>query len=99
MNKAQLIDAVAKAVGTKKEAQAAVDTVLDAITKSLKRGEPVTLIGFGTFRVRTRKARAARSPGTGEGLTIPARRIPVFQPGKRLRAAVGGPSGTGDGEP
>ena len=74
MNKADLIEAVAEVVGTKKEAAAAVDAMLDAIKKSLKKGEPVTLVGFGTFKVAKRKARKGRNPQTGEEIKIPARK-------------------------
>ncbi len=88
MNKAQLVDTVARVVSTKKEAQAAVDTVLDSIASSLRRGESVTLVGFGTFGVRMRKARSGRNPRTGEILRIPAKRVPVFKPGKKLKATV-----------
>lgn len=82
------MDAVAKYVCTKKEAQAAVDCVLDTIRKSLKKGETVTLVGFGTFGVKKRKARTGRNPRTGETLRIAAKRVPVFKPGKWLKESV-----------
>ncbi len=88
MNKAQLVDAVANVVSTRRQAQAAVDTVLGAVTKSLRMGEPVTLVGFGTFMVRARKARTGRNPRTGEVIMIPAKRVPVFRAGKKLKAAI-----------
>ncbi|HDD64615.1 MAG TPA: HU family DNA-binding protein [Firmicutes bacterium] len=88
MNKADLIEAVAEVVGTKKEAAAAVDAMLDAIKKSLKKGEPVTLVGFGTFKVAKRKARKGRNPQTGEEIKIPAKKVPVFKPGSELKKAV-----------
>ena len=65
MNKAELVNAVAKAVATKKDAAAAVDATLDAITASMKKGQAVTLVGFGTFKVVRRKARTGRNPRTG----------------------------------
>ncbi len=88
MNKTALIDAVSKTTSTKKEARAVVDTVLETITKSLKKKEAVTLVGFGTFAVRKRKARTGRNPQTGEKLKISAKNIPVFKPGKALKEAV-----------
>ena len=66
MNKTDLVDEVAKVVGTKKEAQEAVECVLDSITKALKENEAVSLVGFGTFKVSNRKARTGRNPQTGK---------------------------------
>ncbi|MCK9266000.1 HU family DNA-binding protein [bacterium] len=88
MNKAGLIEAVAKVVSTKKEAAAAVDAVLDAIKGSLKKGNPVTLVGFGTFSVAKRKARKGRNPQTGEEIKIAAKKVPVFKAGSDLKKAV-----------
>jgi nucleoid DNA-binding protein len=88
MNKSDLIDAVSKVTCTKKEAEAAVNTFLDAITRALKKKEEVTLIGFGTFAVKKRKARTGRNPQTGEKIRISARKVPVFRPGKALREAI-----------
>lgn len=88
MNKAQLVDAVAKVVCSKKEAAAAVDAVLDAITSSLKKGQAVTLVGFGTFKVAKRKARTGRNPRTGEKIKISAKKVPVFKAGSELKKAV-----------
>ena len=88
MNKASLIDAVSKATSTKKEAKAAVEAMLEAIAKSLKKKEDVTLVGFGTFAVKKRKARTGRNPQTGEKLKISAKKVPVFRPGKGLKEAV-----------
>jgi len=89
MNKANLIDAVAKVTKTKKSACAAVDCVIDTITKALKKKEDVTLIGFGTFAARKRKARNGRNPQTGAKIKIKAKTVPVFKPGKALKDAVG----------
>ena len=66
MNKGDLVNVVAGVLETKKDAQAAVDCVLDTIVKTLKRGSDVTLVGFGTFKVASRKARKGRNPQTGE---------------------------------
>jgi len=88
MNKAQLIDEVGKVTCTKKEAGMAVDATLAAIQKALKKGEAVTLVGFGTFGVNKRKARMGRNPQTGAVLKIEAKKVPVFKAGKGLKDAV-----------
>ena len=88
MNKKELIDEVAKAMNTKKEAQAAVDCVFSTITKALKKKDTVTLVGFGTFKVNKRKARKGRNPRTGEKIKIKAKNVPKFVPGKALKDAV-----------
>ena len=89
MNKAELIDAVAEAADLNKaSATRAVDAVLDNITSSLKSGDQVTLVGFGTFVVRSRAARSGRNPQTGETIQIKASRVPAFKPGKALKDAV-----------
>ena len=88
MNKADLIEAVAGVTSTKKEAAAAVDCVLDAIAKALKKKEDVTLVGFGTFTVKKRKARSGRNPQTGEKIKIKAKSVPAFRPGKALKDAI-----------
>ncbi len=89
MNKAELIDAVAEGADiSKADATRAVDTVVDQITKTLQKGEQVTLIGFGTFAVKDRAARTGRNPRTGEPLNIPASKVPGFKAGKALKDAV-----------
>ena len=88
MNKADLVKEVAKVVKTRKDAQAAVDRVFSAITGALKRGQAVTLVGFGTFKVQQRKARQGRNPQTGAPLHIAARKAPRFVAGKALKDAV-----------
>ncbi len=88
MNKGDLVGQVAKAVGTKKEAQAAVDCVFSSITKALKKKDSVTLVGFGTFKVDKRKARKGRNPQTGEEIKIKAKRVPKFVAGKALKDAI-----------
>ena len=88
MNKGDLVNEVAKVVSTRKEAQAALDCVLDTITKTLKKKGEVPLVGFGTFKVTKRKARTGRSPRTGEEIKIKAQNVPKFSPGKALKDAV-----------
>ena len=88
MNKGDLINEVANVVSTKKEAQEAVDCVLASITKALKKGDTVTLVGFGTFKVTKRKARKGRNPQTGEEIKIKASKVAKFTPGKSLKEAV-----------
>ena len=89
MNKTELIDAVAEGADISKAAATrAVDTVLDSISKSLANGDPVTLVGFGTFSVKDRAARTGRNPRTGEPIDIPAAKVPGFKAGKALKDAV-----------
>lgn len=89
MNKGELIDAVGAQAGlAKAEATRAVDAVLDAITGALKNGDAVSLVGFGTFAVKARAARAGRNPRTGETIEIAATKTPGFKAGKALKDAV-----------
>lgn len=89
MNKAELIDAVADSADISKAAAGrAVDGTLEAITKALKKGDTVTLVGFGTFSVRKRQARNGRNPQTGEIIKIKASKAPGFKPGKALKDAL-----------
>jgi DNA-binding protein HU-beta len=89
MNKAELIDAVADAADISKAAAArSVDTVLEVITESLKKGNAVTLVGFGTFNTRRREARTGRNPRTGEPIQIGASNLAVFKAGKGLKDAL-----------
>ena len=88
MNKKDLVDEVAEVVGAKKQAQMAVECVFASITGALKRGESVTIVGFGTFKVDKRKARKGRNPQTGETITIGARNVPKFLAGKALKEAL-----------
>jgi len=88
MNKADLVNEVAKVVKTKKEAQAAVDCVFATITNALKKGDAVTLVGFGTFKIQQRKARKGRNPQTGAEIFIEARKVPRFVAGKPLKDGV-----------
>jgi DNA-binding protein HU-beta len=89
MNKAELIEQVAKqAKMTKVDAEMVLNTALDTIKKSVKKGEDVTLIGFGTFTRSKRKARAGRNPQTGKEIKIPAMTVPKFRPGREFKDAV-----------
>lgn len=89
MNKTELVDAIAaKADLSKKDSKAALEAALEAITESLKKGEPVQLIGFGTFKVNQRSARTGRNPQTGKEIKIPASKVPSFVSGKALKDAV-----------
>jgi DNA-binding protein HU-beta len=89
MNKAELIDAVSGRTGLQKaDATKAVDAVFDAITAALKSGDGVSLLGFGTFTVKARAARAGRNPRTGETIEIAASKVPGFKAGKALKDAV-----------
>ncbi|MBR2850227.1 MAG: HU family DNA-binding protein, partial [Clostridia bacterium] len=83
MNKTQLIDVVATKTGLKKkDAEAAVNAVNEAITEALKAGDKVQIIGFGTYEVKERAAREGRNPKTGETITIAASKTPAFSAGK-----------------
>jgi len=88
MNKGDLVNEVSKVVKTTKEAQAVVDCVLSSITGALRKGDSVSLIGFGTFKVTQRKARKGRNPQTGETIDIAASKVPKFVAGKALKEAV-----------
>lgn len=89
MNKTDLVNALADKTGmTKKDSGEALDTILDTIVDSLKRGEKVTVTGFGTFEVRHRDQRPGRNPQTGEEITIAARNVAAFRAGKNLKEAV-----------
>lgn len=89
MTKKELSEAVAKKTGlSNKGAAEAVDATLEAITKSLKKGQKVSLVGFGTFEVRKRKARMGINPQTKKPIKIPASKAPAFKPGKALKTAV-----------
>lgn len=88
MTKADLAAAVAETGMTKKQATAAVDTIIDSIKGALAKGESVRLVGFGTFSVKKRKARIGRNPRTGEELKIKAKKVPAFSAGKGLKDAV-----------
>ena len=89
MNKAELIDAVASATElSRADATRATDAVLDSIISTLGNGDQVTLVGFGTFSVRERAARAGRNPQTGETIQIKASKSPGFKAGKAFKDAL-----------
>jgi DNA-binding protein HU-beta len=89
MNKSELIAAVAKKADlSKKDAEAAVNATVEAVTKALTKGEKVQLVGFGTFEVRKRAAKQARNPQTGAVIKVPATKVPAFKAGKALKDAV-----------
>jgi DNA-binding protein HU-beta len=89
MNKADLVDRIAGACDiSKAQATTAIDTTVDSITSSLRKGDRVALIGFGTFSVSQRKARNGRNPQTGATIKIAARRVAKFTPGNELKKVV-----------
>ncbi len=89
MNKTELIATVAESTNlSKKDSEAAVSAVIDAITAALTQNERVQLVGFGTFEVKSRAARTGRNPKTKEPIKIPASKAPVFKAGKTLKDAI-----------
>jgi DNA-binding protein HU-beta len=89
MNKQELIAKIANDTGSSKaSAAAALESVLDGITRSLRKGDAITFVGFGTFKTTQRKARTARNPQTGATVKIPKRRVVRFSAGKALKQAV-----------
>ncbi len=89
MNKSQLIDKIAAGADISKAAAGrALDAIIASVTESLKGGDSVALVGFGTFDVRERSARTGRNPQTGKEIKIPAAKVPGFRAGKALKDAV-----------
>jgi DNA-binding protein HU-beta len=89
MTKAELVDAVAKSASlTKAAANMAVAAFVSSVSAALKKGERVSLVGFGSFEVLSRKARIGRNPQTGKEIKIAAAKVPKFRPGKALKMAV-----------
>jgi DNA-binding protein HU-beta len=89
MNKGQLIEVVANDANlTKAQAQAALDALVGTVKRTLRGGDKVTLVGFGTFSASTRAARMGRNPQTGQPIHIPARRVAKFSAGKALKDAI-----------
>ena len=89
MTKAELVEKAAKDAGISKAAAAeALDSFIDSVVKSVKKGNKVALVGFGTFSVSKRKARTGRNPQTGAAIKIPARKVPKFSAGKTFKDAV-----------
>lgn len=89
MNKSELVDSIAAAAGlTKADAGRAVDAFVKNVTRALRKGDTVSLVGFGTFSVRNRAARTGRNPRTGQAIYIAASKNPAFKAGKALKDAV-----------
>ncbi|BBE09974.1 DNA-binding protein HU alpha [Mycoavidus cysteinexigens] len=91
MNKQELFEAIAEECElSKTQAKAALESVLNQIAKALKKGEPVQLVGFGTFKVNQRSARTGRNPQTGKAIQIKAKKVPAFSAGQALKESVAG---------
>ena len=91
MNRQELIDALATKTGsTKSDAERNIAAILDTVSCASKKGDNVALVGFGTFDVRKRAARAGRNPATGETIKIKAAKVPAFKAGATLKSAVNG---------
>ena len=91
MTKAELISAVAEQSGLKKvDAEKAVAAFVASVTSTLKKGDKLSLVGFGTFSTATRAARKGQNPQTGKKISIPSATVPKFKPGKTLKDAVNG---------
>ena len=88
MTKSELIAEISNTVGSKKDAEAVLNSVFDSIKKALSKGEEVRLTGFGSFKVNGRAARTGRNPRTGQEIKIAASKVPAFKPGKELKDAV-----------
>ncbi len=89
MNKAELVAHIADETGlSKTQANAVIDSITEAVTKTLKKNDSVTLVGFGTFSVTKRKARKGRNPKTGAAIKIGAKKVAKFKPGTDLAKAV-----------
>src|ERR1700758_4195988 len=89
MTKADLIEEVSRVVEmTRKESEIIVETIFDSIVKSLRGGDKIEIRGFGSFRTRQRQARIGRNPKSGDGVDVPAKKIPFFKPSKELRDLV-----------
>ena len=91
MTKAELVDEVGRqAALTRKHSEVIVDAVFSSIIEALQGGDKIELRGFGSFRVRHRASRTGRNPKTGEGVLVPAKKVPYFKPGKELRELING---------
>jgi DNA-binding protein HU-beta len=89
MNKAELVNEIARRANlSKSKAQETLNATFESIRTTLKKGQKVQLVGFGTFSVKQRKARMGRNPKTGEQIQIKARRVPAFQAGAELKNAL-----------
>lgn len=91
MNRQELIEALTTKTGsTKADADRNIAAIIDIVSGALKKGDNVALVGFGTFEVRKRAARAGRNPATGEAIKIKASKVPAFKAGATLKSAVNG---------
>lgn len=91
MNKGQLVEAIATKTGlSKAQSENALNTVIETISQTVKKGDNVTLIGFGTFAVSKRAARTGKNPRTGEAIKIAARKVPKFTPGQSFKNLING---------
>jgi len=89
MTKADLVEQVAEKTGlTRTDVAAVVDNFLDAVKRSLEKNQGIEIRGFGTFKVKARKARKARNPRTGEEVPVPDRNVPVFKPSNEFKALI-----------
>jgi DNA-binding protein HU-beta len=89
MNKHDLIARIARDTGvTKSSVATTLDAMFDGITRALRKGDAITVVGFGTFKTTQRRARVARNPRTGDAIRIPKRRVVRFTAGKALKSAV-----------
>ena len=89
MNKAELVDAIAKATGeTKRSSEGFLNAFVDTVIKSVSKGQKVSIVGFGSFERKKRGARKGRNPRTGETIKIPAKKYPAFSPGKGFKDKV-----------
>ena len=89
MNKQSIVDAVSEKIGTTKgQSEQAVDCMIELIVTTLKKGDEVSIAGLGIFATKTRAAREARNPRTGEKIHVPSMRVPKFRPAKALKDAV-----------
>ena len=89
MNKTELIAAVAAETGlTKKDSELAVNAFVNQVTEALKKGDKVSIVGFGSFEVKHRNARVGRNPKTKETITIPASKAPAFKAGKQFKESI-----------
>jgi len=88
MNKSDIIDSVKAVLENRKQAEAAVNSIISNIGTALTKGDAVTLTGFGTFKVAKRPARTARNPKTGQPIKIEAKKVVKFTPGKKLKESI-----------
>lgn len=89
ITKAEIAQKVAEATGiTQRDALISVETFLESIKKALSKGDKVSIVGFGTFRLKEKKARIGRNPRSGQSIQIAAKKVPYFKPGKELRELV-----------